>query len=91
GSEAGLPQLLPTHARTDLIEFFNGKLNLEDQVIELAESQYLVVAKVGLAALANKPAQALALLGKLHRMPVSCDRFYATLPYEAVELAKAFS
>ena len=91
GSVAGLPQLLPSHARIDLIEFFNGKLNLEDQVIELAESQYLVVARIGLEALAKKPAQSLALLGKLHRMPVSCDRFYATLPYEAVQLAKAFS
>jgi MinD-like ATPase involved in chromosome partitioning or flagellar assembly len=91
GSSAGLPQLLPATARHDLIDFFNGKHNLEDQVVQLGEGQYLVVAKQGLQALAQKPAQAAALLGKLHRMPVSCDRFYATLPYEAVALARAFS
>lgn len=91
GSSAGLPQLLQSQARPDLIDFFNGKFNLEDQVIKLANSQYLVAAKLGLQALVKKPAQSAALLGKLHRMPVSCDRFYATLPYEAVALAKAFS
>ncbi|HEX4855432.1 MAG TPA: hypothetical protein VFV28_01370 [Limnobacter sp.] len=91
GSLAGLAQLLPSHSRPDLVEFFNGRLNLEDQVLELAKGQYLVVARQGLQALAGKPAQAEALLGKLHRMPVSCDRFYATLPYEAVALAHAFS
>lgn len=91
GSVAGLLQLLPSGASTDLIEFFNGKLNLEDQVVQLAQGQYLVVASQGLQALVQKPAQATALLGKLHRMPVSCDRYYATLPYEAVALAQAFS
>lgn len=91
GSSAGLAQLLPVHHRPDLIEFFEGRRNLEDQVLELAAGQYLVVAANGLAALARKPKQATALLGKLHRMPVNCDRLYATLPYEAVSLARAFS
>jgi len=91
GSENGLNQLLPPNARADLIEFFNGRLNLEDQVVQLAKGQLLVAASQGLQALAQNPDQAQALLGKLHRMPVSCDRFYATLPYEATLLATAFS
>jgi MinD-like ATPase involved in chromosome partitioning or flagellar assembly len=91
GSQGGLSQLLPANNRPDLLDFFNGRLNLEDQVIELAKGQYLVAASHGLQALASKPAQADALQGKLHRIPVSCDRFYATLPYEAVMLANAFS
>jgi MinD-like ATPase involved in chromosome partitioning or flagellar assembly len=91
GSSEGLLQLLPQGARHDLIEFFNGKFNLEDQVVQLGDRQYLVPAKLGLQALARKPAQVQALLGKLHRMPVSCDRYYATLPYEAVDLAQALS
>lgn len=90
GSNGGLQQLLPPGSRSDLIDFFNQKLNLEDQVVQLAEGQYLIAAGKGLHALAQKPAQSAALLGKLHRMPVSCDRYYATLPYEAVALARSF-
>ena len=91
GSTSGLLQLLPRGSQTDLIEFLNGKSNLEDQVVELAKNQYMVVAGKGLHALSQNPVQAKALLGKLHRMPVSCDRYYVTLPYEAVALAQAFS
>ena len=53
GSSEGLLQLLPQGARHDLIEFFNGKLNLEDQVVQLGDRQYLVPAKLGLQALAG--------------------------------------
>lgn len=90
GSIAGLQQLLQAGARSDLIDFFKQRSNLEDLVVQLAEGQYLIAASQGLHALAKKPAQSEALLGKLHRMPVSCDRHYATLPYEAVQLAQAF-
>ncbi|MCR2746428.1 hypothetical protein [Limnobacter parvus] len=90
GSNSGLQELLPEGSRKDLIDFFSRKYNLEDQAVQLAEGQYLVAASYGLQALAEKPAQSSALLDKLHRMPASCDRHYATLPYEAVTLAKAF-
>lgn len=91
GSNQGLQPLLPPASRSDLIDFFSRKHNLEDLVVQLADGQYLVAANQGLQALAQKPEQSAALLGKLHRMPVSCDRHYATLPYEAVSLARAFA
>ena len=91
GSVQGLGQLLVSSRNSDLIEFLNGKGSLEDQVVKLAEHQYLVVAHQGLSALVENASAADALLGKLHRMPVSCDRFYATLPYHGVALASAFS
>lgn len=86
-SVQGLRQLFPSHDRGDLIEFFKGKANLEDQVLELAHQQYLLPAKHGLDVLSQNPAQASVLLGSLHRLPVTCDAFYATLAYEGSRLA----
>lgn len=90
-SVQGLRQLFPAQARFDLIEFFKGHVNLEDQVLELAPHQYLLSAKHGLDVLSQNPEQASALLGKLHRLPVTCDVYYATLSYEAARLAAHFA
>ncbi|WP_370262941.1 hypothetical protein [Limnobacter sp.] len=87
GSKAGVPSAAGAPARADLLNFFNGQANLEDLVIKLADGQFVVPANLGLQALTQRPAWAGALLGNLHRLPVSADRFYATLPYEAVPLA----
>lgn len=86
-SEHGLRELFSAHCRDDLIEFFKGRANLEDQVLELSAHQYVVIARQGLDVLTRNPGQAEVLLGKLHRLPVTCDAFYATLPYEAWRLA----
>ena len=91
GSADGLLQLIANDSRYDLIDFFNRKTNLEDQVLELAKNQYLVPAAQGLDVLSKNPAQAALLLNNLSRLPVSCDHHYVTLPYEAVALAQAFS
>ncbi|MCQ8897374.1 hypothetical protein NQT62_13110 [Limnobacter humi] len=86
-SVAGLRQLLPADRRQDVIEFFKGRLNLEDQVVELADGQYLSPAMHGLSALAHNVDQVDVLLSRLHRLPVTCDRHFATLPYESWKLA----
>lgn len=88
-SEHGLKMLYPkSQAVPDLLTFFQGRNNLEDLVMPLAERQYWVPAHEGLLALSKKPQQADVLLGNLHRLPVSCDYFYATLSYEAWTLAE---
>ncbi|HEX4843682.1 MAG TPA: hypothetical protein VFV57_08415 [Limnobacter sp.] len=87
GSNQGLAQAAAASGQVDLLNFFNGQANLEDLVLQLGEGQYLVPANLGLQALTQRPSWAGALLGNLHRMPVTADRFYATLPYEAVALA----
>lgn len=71
----------------DLMAFFRGRKNLEDLVLRLADRQYWVPAQEGLLGLSKKPQQADVLLGNFHRLPVSCDYFYATLPYDAWKLA----
>lgn len=91
GSERGLSVLLANAADKDLVGFFQGKSNLEDLVVRLADQQFLVNAKAGLEALRVQVDQAPMLLGKLHRLPTTCDCLYATLPYQAIELAQAFS
>jgi MinD-like ATPase involved in chromosome partitioning or flagellar assembly len=91
GSEEGLSNLFLMQQNNDLIEFFNGTRNLEDQVMKLGERQYLVAANQGLAALVCKPERSSTLLGKLNRIPVTIDRHYATLSYEATNLAHVFS
>ena len=90
GSANGLVQLIADASRKDLLLFFQGQANLEDQVAILAEGQYLVPSAKGLSALADQPEQSRVLLGKLHRLPVTADMLYATLPYEATRLASAF-
>ncbi|HEX4917754.1 MAG TPA: hypothetical protein VFV43_07650 [Limnobacter sp.] len=87
GSNQGLPHAMAVSGRVDLLNFFNGQASLEDLVLQLDEGQYLVPANLGLQALTQRPSWAGALLGNLHRLPVTADRFYATLPYEAVALA----
>lgn len=91
GSKRGLLQLSINGVQSDLVEFLHGRISLEDQVMQLADNQYVVAASKGLQVLVQKPEKASLLLNKLHRMPVSCDRYYATLPYDAVALAHAFS
>ncbi|HEX4880426.1 MAG TPA: hypothetical protein VFV39_11310 [Limnobacter sp.] len=91
GSHLGLANALGNPSRLDLLNFFNGHASLEDVVLQLGERQYLVPATLGLQALTQRPAWARALLGNLHRLPVTADRFYATLPYEAVTLAQGLS
>jgi MinD-like ATPase involved in chromosome partitioning or flagellar assembly len=71
----------------DLMAFFRGRKNLEDLVVRLADRQYWVAAQEGLSGLSKKPQQVDALLGNFHRLPVSCDYFYTTLPYGAWKLA----
>lgn len=91
GSAQGLSQLLAGRKPHDLVQFFRGIRNLEDLAIELAEQQYFVPASHGLEVLAKAPEKAALLHSKLHRLPASCDRFYATLPYSATELAAALA
>lgn len=91
GSERGLNALVEAGPQQDLLGFLQGRRNLEDLTTLLAKQQYLVPARLGLSALGKAPAQAQMLLGKLHRLPVTCDHLYATLDYTAHALAHAFS
>jgi len=81
----------PLTPRYDLIDFFQGRRSLEDLVHSLDEHRHVVPATKGLSALMMHPAEAPALLNKLHRLPVTTDKLYATLSARAWELACRFA
>jgi len=75
----------------DLIEFFKGRKSLEDLVLTASQYECVVPAAQGLSALVHHPHEAAHLLKKLHRLPLTCDRLYASLPVKAWELASHFA
>jgi len=75
----------------DLIEFFSGRKSLEDLVRCASPQECRVPSSLGLNALMHHPHEAASLLSKLHRLPVTCDKLYATLPTKAWELASRFA
>lgn len=64
---------------SDLLAFLMGRANLEDLVISPNSEQHLLPSAKGFKYLQGNPALAFSILNRLHRLPVTCDRMYATV------------
>jgi len=92
GDDTLLFDASPQPARPqDLLQFFQGRAHLEDLVFCVGEHLHMVPAAQGLRALMQHPEQAPVLLQNLHRLPLTCDRMYATLSPKAWALASRFA